>query len=80
MRQVTATEAKIHFLRLLDEIEGGETIVVTRHGRPIARVMPEQEAKRSQAKAALKRILQRRSAAPRISTEEILAWKNEGRG
>ena len=33
MREVQASEAKAHLPRLLDEVERGETIVITRHGR-----------------------------------------------
>lgn len=40
-REITATQFKAHCLRLLDEVaETGETLVVTKHGRPVARVGP----------------------------------------
>ena len=39
-RRVTATNAKATFLRLLDEAAAGEEIEVTRHGRPVARLVP----------------------------------------
>ena len=37
-REVQASEAKTHFARLLDEVERGETIIITRHGQAIARI------------------------------------------
>lgn len=38
-REITATQFKAHCLRLLDEVaETGETLIVTKHGRPVARV------------------------------------------
>ncbi len=40
MKQVGVYEAKTHLPQLLDEVERGETITITRHGRPIARVVP----------------------------------------
>lgn len=40
MREVSATEASRAFSALLDDIEHGETIVVTRGGRRIAQVTP----------------------------------------
>lgn len=40
MRTVGAYEAKTHLPRLLDEVERGETIVITRHGVPIAHLVP----------------------------------------
>jgi prevent-host-death family protein len=39
-RQLTATEAKAKFLALLAEVEQGEEIEITRHGRTIARLAP----------------------------------------
>ncbi len=40
MRTVTATEASRSFAALLDEVESGETVVVTRGGRRIACIGP----------------------------------------
>lgn len=39
-KTVTATNAKANILRLLDEVAAGEEIEITRHGRPVARLMP----------------------------------------
>lgn len=38
-KQVTATTAKATLLRLLDDAEAGEEIEITRHGRPVARLV-----------------------------------------
>ena len=38
-RQVTLAEAKAHLSALITEAEGGGEIVVTRHGRPVARIV-----------------------------------------
>jgi len=41
LREITATQFKARCLRLLDEVaESGETLVITKHGRPVARVEP----------------------------------------
>jgi prevent-host-death family protein len=37
---VSATEAKAKILALLDDVEAGEEIEITRHGRPVARLVP----------------------------------------
>lgn len=37
---VGAFEAKTHLSALLERVERGEEIVITRHGRPVARLMP----------------------------------------
>ena len=40
MRTVGAYEAKTHFGELLSEVENGETVVVTRRGVAVARIVP----------------------------------------
>lgn len=40
MRTISATEASRRFSELLDAIEAGESVVVTRGSRPIAEVRP----------------------------------------
>lgn len=39
-RQMTATDVKSKLLAILDEVEHGEEIEITRHGRTIARLSP----------------------------------------
>lgn len=43
MLQVQATEAKAKFAELLRNVESGETVVITRHGKKIARLVPDAE-------------------------------------
>ena len=38
MKTVGVYEAKTHLPRLLEEVERGETITITRHGKPVARL------------------------------------------
>jgi len=40
MRSVGAYEAKTHLPRLLDEVAKGERITITKHGRPVAVLVP----------------------------------------
>lgn len=40
MTTIGANEAKTHFSGLLDRVEGGETVTVTRHDVAIARLVP----------------------------------------
>lgn len=40
MKTVGAFEAKTHLSQLLDEVEQGETITITRRGVPVARLTP----------------------------------------
>jgi prevent-host-death family protein len=36
MKSVNLAQAKAHLSELLDQVEGGESIVITRHGKPVA--------------------------------------------
>ena len=57
MLQIGAFEAKNTFGALLDRVQQGEEIVITRHGRPVARLVPNSGGiDRGQAKAAAERI------------------------
>ncbi len=40
MTTVGAYEAKTHLPRLLELVEGGETIIITKHGREVAKLVP----------------------------------------
>lgn len=40
MGEVGAYEAKTHLSALLDRVEDGESITITRHGKPVARLVP----------------------------------------
>lgn len=79
MREVPASEAKTRIARLLDAVERGETIAITRHGRRIARLVPEQACRQEdvdQAFAAMDEL--RKELAGKITLDEILAWRHEG--
>jgi prevent-host-death family protein len=45
MSEIGAYEAKTHLSRLLDEVEAGATITITRNGRPVARLIRVTDAK-----------------------------------
>lgn len=40
MQTLGAFEAKTHFSALLEKVEKGERIVITKHGKPVAKLMP----------------------------------------
>ncbi|HZP10558.1 type II toxin-antitoxin system prevent-host-death family antitoxin [Methyloceanibacter sp.] len=45
MVKVTLVEAKAKLSKLLDRIEAGENVLITRHGRPVAQLSPVSRAK-----------------------------------
>jgi prevent-host-death family protein len=60
MLEIGALEAKNTFGSLLDRVERGEEIVITRNGKPVARLVPRSGGiDREQARAALQRIRER---------------------
>jgi prevent-host-death family protein len=60
MREFGAFEAKNKFGQLLDLVERGEEVVITRHGKQVARLVPAEGAiNREQARAAVRRIRER---------------------
>lgn len=79
MREIAASEAKTHLPQLLDEVERGETLVITRHGRPIARLVPERDRRREETDAAVTAIASRRRGAPSVAASDIISARDEGR-
>lgn len=78
MRQIQASEAKTRLLALLDQVEAGESVVITRHGRPIARLVPEAGQRQAALERALAEIEQFRRTMPKMSLDELLAARHEG--
>ncbi len=52
-------EAKTHFSTLLDRVEHGESITITRHGRRVAKIEPIKAHDPEKAQQALDRFLAR---------------------
>ena len=78
MREIQASDAKARLSQLLDEVERGETIVITRHGRAIARIIPEADRRRREIEEALADIRELRKHTGEVSLDELLAWRHEG--
>lgn len=76
MREVQATEAD--WSDLLDEVEKGETVVITRRGRAVARMVPEGPVAGAEEPDVFEEIKAFRKTLPKITIEEILAWRHEG--
>ena len=63
MTTVGAFEAKTKLAELLDKVEAGESIVITRHGKPVARLVPAAagEAERVRKRAVIDEIRRKRA-------------------
>jgi prevent-host-death family protein len=78
MATVGAYEAKTHLSELLDRVQRGERIVITRHGVPVAILQPPMASGTMDAASAAE-ALRRFRAAHRASPDEIVEWIAEGR-
>ena len=82
MREVGAFEAKNKLGQLLDLVEQGEEVTITRHGKAIARLVPAQRVhSRGQARAAVLRIRERAEAQKlgRFDWTEWKSYRDQGR-
>ncbi len=80
--EIGAFEAKNTLGRLLDRVENGEEIVITRHGKPIARLVPNvSSVDQEQARAAAQRIRARAAALPpgTLDWQTLKADRDTGR-
>ncbi len=85
MKEVAALEAKTKLSHLLDLVEAGEEIVITRRGKPVARLVSAapavSEFDREKARAAAARIRERATALKlgKFDWKEWKAYRDEGR-
>lgn len=78
MDSIGAYEAKTHLPRLLNRIARGESLTITRHGRPVARLVPVEDDDRERARQAERRIVERRSRLKRAPLAELIDSVHEG--
>jgi prevent-host-death family protein len=79
MTTVSAYEAKTHLPRLIRAAERGETVIITRHGKPVAQLGPVQDRRREEIAAVIERMKRARAQRPRVTVEEILAARDQDR-
>jgi prevent-host-death family protein len=82
MREVGAFEAKNKLGQLLDLVEQGEEVIITRHGKPVASLVPpHRKLGREEARAAVQRIRERaeQRRLGRFDWSEWKGFRDEGR-
>ena len=85
MASVTAFEAKTRFGKLLERVARGEEIVITRHEKPVARIVPEGRSNLTEIRAAvtglreLRGRIASRLGGKRINDAQIKSLIQEGR-
>jgi prevent-host-death family protein len=56
MDTIGAFEAKTRLSSLLERVTHGESFTITRHGKPVARLVPAQDSDPDRTKAAIRRM------------------------
>ncbi len=83
MREVGAFEAKTHLSTLLEAVEAGEEIMITRRGKPVALLVPVDRVQGPRRAVALDRIAALRqelqAAGAGLTPGSILTARDEGR-
>jgi prevent-host-death family protein len=78
MREIQSSDVKARLPEYLDAVERGETIVVTRHGKPVAHLVPAPSANDDRVRRAIEGIRALRKKTKGMSLKEILAARHEG--
>ena len=86
MATISAFEAKTRFGELLERVANGEEVVITRHDKPVARMVPEGAQRLEDVRRAVtglrelqRRIAARSKARGRLSNREVRSAIGEGR-
>jgi len=79
MADIGAYQAKTHLSTLLSRVEGGETITITRHGKPVARLVPVPGGLDRTAAEAVDGLLAFRTDHPLGSNLSVADLVREGR-
>ncbi len=73
-----ASDAKAKWAELLDQVERGRTVRITRGGKTIAWVMPEAEVRAAEVAEAIERLRALREQVGKAPLDEVLASIHEG--
>ena len=77
MERIGASQARRHLPRLLDRVAQGESLTITCHGKPVARLVPmPHDGDRAQQAAA--RIIERRRHIERVPSADLMVTIHEG--
>ena len=74
-----ASDAKAKWAELLDEVERGRTVRITRHGKTIARIVPEAEVRAGEVAEAIARLKALSRTFGKAPLDEVLASRHEAR-
>lgn len=79
MREIGVFEAKTHLSEILDAVEAGESVTITKRGKPIAVLSPASNKIEQRRAAAAELADIKNSIQKKFTTEELIAMRDEGR-
>jgi prevent-host-death family protein len=59
-QQIGAFEAKTHFSQIIDKVEHGADYIVTRRGKPVAKIIPIEQKPEMTRKEAFEKLMEMR--------------------
>ncbi len=78
METIGAFDAKTRLSELLERAAKGESFIITKHGHPVARLVPENGHDRERVRAAAERLKTLRGTIKGVTLEELIATVHEG--
>ncbi len=76
---VGAFDAKTHFSQLLERVAGGEEVTITRHGAPVARLVPVKPKRGTRRRQAAVEAMRELANSNRLRGLRLKDLINEGR-
>ena len=79
MRIITLADAKTHLSAVLDDVAAGQQVVVTRRGRPVARIVAEPAPVKRAASAWVKGLRSFVEAQPKAGGSSVADMRDDER-
>lgn len=76
MRVITLADAKAHLSAVLDDVAAGQQVVVTRRGRPVARIVAEPAARKRAASAWVDELRSFVDAQPKTAGSSVVDMRD----
>ncbi len=78
MKSIGAFDAKTRLSELVERAARGDAFVITKHGHPVAKLVPTDERDEAQIAAAVERLKGFRGALKGLTVDEVTAARREG--
>jgi prevent-host-death family protein len=79
MAVVTLADAKTHLSALVDQAARGETVRITRHGKPVAQLTTIEQPRKPIDVAGLRRLTDRQASPPAPPPDEMRRIRDDER-